>query len=588
MNVDGDQRPHESAELAKEVQAPSTQHPALAKGPSAETTSSAPDSPNEKVTHDSEVDRSVVDEDAEPVVTLKTWIVCFILSIGYGLSFWCVPVVSAIGSELSASWGEPSGYVWYVPAWTIAITVSFLWFGPKYRSAGKKVVLVAATAKSNGQMIAGLAIIGFGGALCQCAAFALPELLPNKWRHIGVVFADAVVYITVILAPVTARYGYRQGHWWANFAGLACFQFLSFLGLLLLYFPPAHPSNMPAMQAFKELDYVGMLLFAAGAVPVLMGIVWAGVYDSSDAHVVAPLVVGFVILLVFAVWETWVPKHPLTPRRILVSSWGRDFTAPAIALGVVNMFYYSSSIVYPEMITLFWTDGGAEWKKAVVLSLPQGFAITTGALLLTFLGGKIKHWQWQLFGASFVMVLFGALMGLVTPTNKGTMIAFCFLSQMGFGYAIYLAIALSQLGVEQKDLGIAGGLSGTFRFAAGAIATSVYTTVLNNSLADALTKNVPPAAEAAGVAASQISKLMAAISASTYSTEYSASVVAAITPAIQNSYCHAIYMVCMTSLGFGLFGLLCCAYCKDVDRKMNNKIEVYLENTKYADRNKYH
>jgi hypothetical protein len=292
------------------------------------------------------------------------------------------------------------------------------------------------------------------------------------------------------------------------------------------------------MQAIKELDYVGMVLFAGGAVPVLMGIVWAGIYNSSDAHVVAPLVVGFVVLIIFAIWETWVPKHPLAPRRVLVSSWGRDFTAPAIALGVVNMFYYSSSIIYPEMITLFWTDGGTEWKKGVILSLPQGFAILTGALLLTFLGGKIKHWQWQLFGSSFIMVLFGSLMGLVTPTNKGTMIAFCFLSQMGFGYAIYLAIALTQLGVEQKDLGIAGGLSGTFRFAAGAIATTVYETVLSNSLATALKKNVPAAAEAAGV--TDITKLMSAVSSSTYATEYSSSVVAAITPAINNSYCHAI------------------------------------------------
>jgi hypothetical protein len=101
--------------------------------------------------------------------------------------------------------------------------------------------IVVASANSSNQIIAGLAIIGFGGALCQCAAFALPELLPNKWRHIGVVFADAVVYITVIVAPVTARYGYNQGHWYWNFGGLAIFQFLSFLGLLLLYFPPAHP-----------------------------------------------------------------------------------------------------------------------------------------------------------------------------------------------------------------------------------------------------------------------------------------------------------------------------------------------------------
>jgi hypothetical protein len=30
-----------------------------------------------------------------------------------------------------------------------------------------------------------MAITGFGAANCQMAAFALTELLPNKWRHIG-------------------------------------------------------------------------------------------------------------------------------------------------------------------------------------------------------------------------------------------------------------------------------------------------------------------------------------------------------------------------------------------------------------------
>ena len=108
-----------------------------------------------------------------------------------------------------------------------------------------------------------MTVIGFGGANCQMAAFALPELLyvqlpiiislealvdflflrcsPNKWRHLGVVMADAVIYLTVIVAPVTARYGYQFGTWEWNFWSMAIFQFLSFLGLFFLYFPPAHP-----------------------------------------------------------------------------------------------------------------------------------------------------------------------------------------------------------------------------------------------------------------------------------------------------------------------------------------------------------
>lgn len=75
----------------------------------------------------------------------------------------------------------------------------------------------------------------------QMAAFALSELLPNKWRHIGVVIADSTTMIAVIIGPVTGRYGIESHTWQWNFWGAAIAQFISFLGLLFLYYPPAHP-----------------------------------------------------------------------------------------------------------------------------------------------------------------------------------------------------------------------------------------------------------------------------------------------------------------------------------------------------------
>ncbi|KAF7198087.1 Trichothecene efflux pump TRI12 [Pseudocercospora fuligena] len=541
-----------------------------------------------------------------PVVTFKTWIVCVILSIGYGLSFWPVPVLSAIGSEVCADLGDPTAYSWYVSAWTIAITVSFLWFGPLTDLLGRRWFLiggnfitfvghlVVGSAKynsSNGaqQITAGMVIVGFGGALCQMAAFALPELLPNAWRHIGVVFADLVVYITVIVAPVTARFGYQYGNWEWNFWALAIFQFLSFAGLALFYFPPAHPSGEATNTVIKEIDYLGMFLGGAGIVVVLMGIVWAGIYESSDPHVVATLVVGFAFIVIFALWEQFGKlKHPLTPTRIFTSSHGRDFTAPAIALGVVNMFYYSSSILWPTMITKFYTNGGVNWRYGVVLSLPQGLAILLGATGLTFFGGKIKNWQWQLTGSSFIMVLFGSLLGPVTPTNKGTMIAFLFLSQAGFGWALYLAIAVTQMGVEHKDLGIAGGISGTFRYAAGAVGTTIYTTVFNNELASSTASKVTKAVLDAGLPSDQVAKLLTVVSTADLATSYPADIVTAASNALNDAYCHAIFVVAMVSMAFGIVGLIACACCKDVDHKMNNQIEVFLENDRLAERNKFH
>ncbi|KAK4870079.1 hypothetical protein LT330_005133 [Penicillium expansum] len=545
---------------------------------------------------------TVSNESTEPVVTLKTWIVSSILSCGYGLSFWPIPVVSAIGTMISTDMGDPTGYIWFVPAWTISITCAFLIFGPNTDLLGRRWFLVlgnlvcfighivVASAKSTNQVIAGLVISGFGGANCQMAAFALPELLPNKWRHIGVVIADFTVYIAVIVAPVTARYGYELGTWAWNFWGVAIFQGLSFFGLLFLYHPPKHPLGISYKEAFKSLDYLGAFLFIGGAVPFLMGIVWAGVYDSNDVHVVAPLVVGAAVLICFALWETFGKlKYPLTPTYIFASSLGRDFTAPVIALGVVNMFYYSSSILWPQMITVFYTNGGADWKYSVILSLPQGFAIFFGAILLTCFGSTLRHWHWQLTGSVFVMVVFGSLLGIVTPTNQGTMIAFIFLSQAGFGWALYLSIAITQMGVEHKNLGVSGGISGCIRFAAGAVATSIYQTVYSNTLAKYTAIYVPSAAISAGLPDSKIPDLMAVVSQGAAAMKsYTPAVVVAAEAALSQAYCKAIFVVAMVSMAFGILGLAACLCCKDVDSKMTNKIEVYLENTDLSDRNKYH
>lgn len=99
------------------------------------------------------------------------------------------------------------------------------------------------------------------------AAFALPELLPNKWRHIGVVIADFTVYIAVILGPVTARFGQEFGTWEWNFWSVAIFQGLSFFGLLFLYFPPARPYVLPISPLANDVlmvAFVKVLEFLAG------------------------------------------------------------------------------------------------------------------------------------------------------------------------------------------------------------------------------------------------------------------------------------------------------------------------------------
>jgi hypothetical protein len=72
-------------------------------------------------------------------VTFKTWIVVAILSWSYGLSFWVVPPLSAAAGVVSTQLGDTSAQSFYVPIYTLTITVAFMICGGM--SLNKRVVL---------------------------------------------------------------------------------------------------------------------------------------------------------------------------------------------------------------------------------------------------------------------------------------------------------------------------------------------------------------------------------------------------------------------------------------------------------------
>ncbi|KAG7133981.1 Trichothecene efflux pump TRI12 like protein [Verticillium longisporum] len=545
----------------------------------------------------------VPNDDTEYNVTFKTWI---ILALSYGISFWIVPALSAAQAVVSAQLGDPTASTWYIPIYTMTVTIAFMicgansdLFGRRWFIVGGNVLLfigfiVGGTAKNTTSLIVSCALIGFGAGNAQLAAFALPELLPNKWRHSAIVLADIGVYFAVVVGPVAGRFAIEEGEAWRwLFYAPAIAVVFSFAGLYFYYFPPRHPRGLPFSQALRELDYVGAFLFIVATTLILTGIVYTTTLPSNNPRVIGTLVSGFVLMTLFGLWETFAPlKQPLTPTRIFTRDKGRRLTAPFVAGFVVTMFYYALNVIWPTMIAVFFTDETTDFRYAIVLTLPQNLGLTFGAVLLTLLGSKIGHWRWTLTGSVTVMVVFGALLALGTPDRKGLMIAMIFLSEVGFGWAQYLSIAFIQFGTDQVELGISGGLAGVARFAGGSVAISVYTTILTNVQSTEAARIVPAAATAAGLPESSVAALMAALplgsAALAQVPGISPDIMAAAGAAFQQSYVVGLRTTALSSLSFGVIGIIACVCCQDIGPRMNDKIEIFLENDENADKNKYH
>jgi MFS-type transporter involved in bile tolerance (Atg22 family) len=97
--------------------------------------------------------------------------------------------------------------------------------------------------------------------------------------------------------------------------------FLSGLLFFLFYFPPTFEMkfhNRTVKQQVKEFDYLGTFLFVCGFVLFLLGLSWGGsVYPWKSVNVLTTLLIGFAVLVAFALWEMLGnPKEPLLPLHL--------------------------------------------------------------------------------------------------------------------------------------------------------------------------------------------------------------------------------------------------------------------------------
>ena len=94
---------------------------------------------------------------------------------------------------------------------------------------------------------------------------------------------------------------------WAFYLGVIV-NGLALVLVLVFYWPPGfiglHPDGKSRTQQFKELDFVGLALFAGGLTTFLVGVSFgSNPYSWRDTHVLAPLLIGGMVS----------DSHQLTP-----------------------------------------------------------------------------------------------------------------------------------------------------------------------------------------------------------------------------------------------------------------------------------
>lgn len=220
--------------------------------------------------------------------------------------------------------------------------------------------ITCATAKDIDTIIGGTVFIGLAGAVQVSFSFVLMELVANKHRAYltGLLFLSTcpVAAFGPLLARTFAAYTDIKWRW--NYHINLIANVIAFVLFYVCYHPPSHKqlhagSGRTVRQELRELDWGGLILFSGGLTSFILGLSWGGgLYPWSAYQVLVPLILGVFILAAFSLYEIYMPlKYPLIPMKMFVNG---PFMALVGVASVGSMFYYSLTVIWPQMITALY------------------------------------------------------------------------------------------------------------------------------------------------------------------------------------------------------------------------------------------
>lgn len=209
--------------------------------------------------------------------------------------------------------------------------------------------VVSAKATSMAMLIGGGILIGTTLSTIAIVQAIPSEVLPMKYRALanGFAFLGGAVGGLVGGLGAGGVTNTNADGWRAIFWMQAAFHLATSIGILAFYHPPRRSDygKMSIKQTVWACDPIGSTLFVASAALLLLALDWAGgAYAWSDAHVAAPLGVGFALLVLFALYE-WKGRSDGIVAHVFFKG-SPNFALSVFAFAVEGYVFISSSISF--------------------------------------------------------------------------------------------------------------------------------------------------------------------------------------------------------------------------------------------------
>ncbi|KAK5079858.1 hypothetical protein LTR24_008884 [Lithohypha guttulata] len=499
-----------------------------------------------------------------------------------------------LGTTIAADLERPDLLLWLLTAGIVAQGALAPFVGPLADLFGRRLIflvgfimaivgcVMCGAGLDASAFLAGQILLGFGAVTQELMAIAVvAEIVPTAKRPI---YAAITLCCIIPWTPGTMYANWISISSW-RWVGLvlALWNAISFCMIAAFYHPPPRVNGrgLTTKQKWARIDFIGGILLTTGLVFVLVALNWGGqAYSWTSVHVLAFLIVGFVILIVFGLWERFGAPHPMFPRRIVHAP--RPFFCMLFVIFAAGINYIPLVVFWPiQAISVYQADH----YTLGIYTLPIGTCILAGAIVSALLLGLLKGRTTAVMTFFCVMQTVGsACLTVADPHDHGTIIAPLVLALIGVGGVLVPNQVIITVITPDDLIASVTALTVGLRAQAQVVGLAIY---YNRFLAE-ITKNtytyIVPAFVQVQYGNPELIEHMVEALTSVPFREWATTVppfphadsAAILQEAATQAFAHAFKLVYYITIAFGVPACIAAALMGDVSKYLDKHVAVVL------------
>ncbi|KAJ6454453.1 iron permease [Mycena vitilis] len=392
--------------------------------------------------------------------------------------FWCIIVsleicmlltavdFTAVGTALPVITQDLGGdkFIWVGSAYTLGETALIPFCGGLAQILGRRLVMLGAialfclgsllsgAATTMNFLIAGRTVQGLGaGAVTALVNIIIADLVPLKDRGLFNGLMALAWGIGGGCGPVIGGSLAERGQWrWLFYLnGPVCGLAAVFVAIFLRLKTPTAPLH----EKLKRMDWIGNSIIVASTTSIVIALTWAGIQFSwSSANVLVPLILGFLGVAGFCVYEANFAEYPIIP----VSLVGNRTAFSGYAQNFFNGVVLSTVAYWLSVYFQACKDAGPTAAGVDIFGI--SFIISPSSLLAGLVVRKTGQYRRPMWIGWILVIVGAALLGTLDE-NSGRPICYGFQTLIAVGMGIiYIAAffpALAPVPVSQSAAALA-------------------------------------------------------------------------------------------------------------------------------------